>query len=37
MMRILSISLLCALCGFGTVEGIGKDISGGARAVWDMF
>ncbi|HBS38929.1 MAG TPA: entericidin EcnA/B family protein [Rhodobacteraceae bacterium] len=37
MVRILSISLLCAVCGCGTVEGIGKDISGGARSVRGMF
>ena len=37
MIRVICISMLCALWGCGTVEGVGKDISSGARSVRDLF
>jgi predicted small secreted protein len=35
--RVLLIGALLALAGCNTVEGVGEDLSGGARAVGDMI
>lgn len=37
MMRTLALLALLALAGCATIEGIGRDISAGARAVNDMM
>ncbi len=36
-MRTLALLSLLALAGCATIEGIGRDISAGARAVNDMM
>ena len=35
--KVLTIGLLVGLCGCGTVEEIGRDISDGTRPIWDIF
>ena len=37
LIKDLTIGLLFGLCGCGTVEGIGRDISDGARLIRDIF
>lgn len=34
---VIALAVALALAGCGTVEGIGKDISGGARTVQSWF
>ena len=36
-MKVLTIGLLFGLSGCGTVEGIGRDISDGARSIRGVF
>ncbi len=35
--RFLAVALMALIAGCNTVEGIGRDISGGARTVRDAF
>lgn len=35
--KVLAVGVLGVLCGCGTVEGIGRDISDGARSVRGVF
>lgn len=37
MTRILTIAIALTLAGCGTIEGMGEDISSGARAVRNAF
>lgn len=37
MKRILAIAVLALTASCGTIEGIGRDISGGAQTVRDWF